>query len=175
MDEAIIQTLRADLTEDCHTLVKSHTAVIEQLLEDFNDDLMMFRLEVEAYEREQFTATQTNPPTPEEENNEPPIEDTTDARQEGHTPAKEPPEHVNTPSTVLEPVTTEVSLLGVTPPPTVPEPVATKVTSLGDTPPPVPATQPPSPARPQQLNRPHRHHTRSTLHTPLTPRTSSTS
>ena len=38
MDEANIQNLRADLTEDYHSLVKSHTAAIEQLLEDFNDD-----------------------------------------------------------------------------------------------------------------------------------------
>ena len=52
MDEASIQTLRANLTEDYHALVKSHTAAIEQLLEDFNDDQMMFQLEAEAYEHE---------------------------------------------------------------------------------------------------------------------------
>ena len=62
MDEASIQTLRADLTEDYHTLVKSHTAAIEQLLEDFNDDQMMFRLEAEAYEQERLAAIQTSPP-----------------------------------------------------------------------------------------------------------------
>ena len=38
MDEASIQNLRADLTEDYHSLAKSHTAAIEQMLEDFNDD-----------------------------------------------------------------------------------------------------------------------------------------
>ena len=42
MDEASIQTLRADLTEDYHALVKSHTVAIEQLLEEFNDDQMIF-------------------------------------------------------------------------------------------------------------------------------------
>ena len=50
MDEASIQNLHADLTEDYHTLEKSQNASIEQLLEDFNDDQMMFRLEAEAYE-----------------------------------------------------------------------------------------------------------------------------
>ena len=38
MDEDSIQNLRADLIEDYPTLVKSHNAAIEQLLEDFNDD-----------------------------------------------------------------------------------------------------------------------------------------
>ena len=47
MDETSIQTLREDLTEEYHNLVKSHTAAIEQLLEE-----MMFRLEAEAYEQE---------------------------------------------------------------------------------------------------------------------------
>ena len=62
MDEASIQTLCADLTEDYQTLVKSHTAAIEQLLEDFNDDQMVFRLEAEALERECLTAIPTSPP-----------------------------------------------------------------------------------------------------------------
>ena len=52
MDEASIQNLRADLTEDYQSLAKSHTAAIEQMLEDFNDDQMLFRLEAEALERE---------------------------------------------------------------------------------------------------------------------------
>ena len=81
MDEANSQTLRADLTEDYHTLVKSHTAAIEQLLEDFNDDQMMFRLEAEAYEQGRLAAIQTSPPTPTEQNDEPSNEDTTDARR----------------------------------------------------------------------------------------------
>ena len=38
MDENSIQTLREDLTEEYHNLAKSHTAAIEQLLEEFNDD-----------------------------------------------------------------------------------------------------------------------------------------
>ena len=49
MDEASIQTLRADLTEDYHTLLKSHTAAIEQVREEFNDDQMIICLEAEAY------------------------------------------------------------------------------------------------------------------------------
>ena len=53
MDENNIQTLREDLTEEYHNLAKSHITAIEQLLEEFNDDQMMFRLEVEAYEEEQ--------------------------------------------------------------------------------------------------------------------------
>ena len=116
MDEASIQNLRADLTEDYHTLVKSHTAAIEQLLEDFNDDQMMFRLEAEAFERERLAARQPSPSTPTEQNDEPPIEDTTDAGQEGHAPAEGPSEQGNTPPTVPEPVITKVSSLEATPP-----------------------------------------------------------
>ena len=72
-----------------------------------------------------------------EQNNETPIKDTMEARQEGHAPAEGPPEHVNTPLTVPEPVATEVSSLGDTPPPV----LATQPPS----PPPSPTTQPPSP------------------------------
>ena len=53
MDEASIQNLRVDLTEDYQSLAKSHTAAIEQMREDFNDDQMLFRLEAEALERPQ--------------------------------------------------------------------------------------------------------------------------
>ena len=60
MDEASIQNLRADLTEDYQSLAKSHTAAIEQMLEDFNDDQMLFCLEVEALER----SNQTTLPPP---------------------------------------------------------------------------------------------------------------
>ena len=35
-------------------MAKSHTAAIEQLLEDFNDDQMVFCLEAEALEQELF-------------------------------------------------------------------------------------------------------------------------
>ena len=63
MNEASIQNLRPDLTEDYHSLAKSHTAAIEQLLEDFNDDQMLFRPEAEAIERERLTAITTSPPT----------------------------------------------------------------------------------------------------------------
>ena len=145
MDEASIQNLRAVLTEDYNTLVKSHTVAIEQLLEDLNDDQMMFRLEAEAYERERLAAIQTIPFTPTEQNNEPPIEDTTDARQEGHAPTKRPPEHANMPPTIPKPVVTEVRSLEATTPPTAPKPVGTEDCSREDTTSPAPTTQPPSP------------------------------
>ena len=52
MDENSIQLLREDLTMEFHALARSHTTAIEQLLEDFNDDQMLFRLEAEVYEHE---------------------------------------------------------------------------------------------------------------------------
>ena len=79
MDETSIQNLRADLTENYHNLVKSHTAAIEQLLEEFNDDQMMFLLETEAYEQERFTAMQNSAPTPANHNDEATIASTTEA------------------------------------------------------------------------------------------------
>ena len=130
MDEASIQTLRADLIEDYHILVRSHTAAIEQLLEDFNDDQMMFRLEAEAYEQERLAAIQTSPPTPREQNGEPSNkatteqndrpsnEDTTNARQEGPALTERPPEPTNTPPTVPDPVAIEDRSLRDTQPPT---------------------------------------------------------
>ena len=72
MDEASTQTLRADLTEDYQSLVKSHTAAIEQLLEDFNDDQMVFRLE----------ALHTSPPTATEQTEDPPRGEITTTAQE---------------------------------------------------------------------------------------------
>ena len=74
MDEASIQNLRADLTEDYHSLAKSHTAAIEQMLEDFNDDQMLFRLEAEAIERERLAAIPISPPMATEQKEEPPSE-----------------------------------------------------------------------------------------------------
>ena len=52
MDENNILLLREDLTEEFHAMAKSHTTTIEQLLEDFNDDKMLLRVEAEAYEEE---------------------------------------------------------------------------------------------------------------------------
>ena len=63
MDENNIQTLSEDLTEQYHNLVKSHTAAIKQLLEEFNDDQMMFRLEAKAYEEERLAAMANRAPT----------------------------------------------------------------------------------------------------------------
>ena len=54
MDYNNIQLLREDLTEEFHALAKSHTTAIEQLLDDFNEDQMLFQLEVEAYEQERL-------------------------------------------------------------------------------------------------------------------------
>ena len=128
MDETSIHTLCADLTEDYHNLVKSHTAAIEQLLEEFNDDQMMFLLETEAYEQERFTAMQNSAPTPTDHNDKPPIANTTEARQEGPAPADT---HITT-----EPTTTTTTL---------PEPEATEDGPSEDTTPPDSIAKPPSP------------------------------
>ena len=80
MDENNIQTLREDLTEEYHTLAKSHTAAIEQLLEEFNDDQMMFRLEAEAYEEERLAAMANRAPTTDDHEAEPTTTNTTEAR-----------------------------------------------------------------------------------------------
>ena len=66
MDENSIQTLREDLTEEYHTLAKSHTVEIEQLLEEFNDDHMLLPLEVEAYEEERLATMANKAPTTDE-------------------------------------------------------------------------------------------------------------
>ena len=57
MDENSIQLLREDLTDEFQALAKSHTVKIDQLLEDFNDDQMLFRLEAKAYEEEHLATT----------------------------------------------------------------------------------------------------------------------
>ena len=82
MDEANIQTLRADLTEDYQSLVKSHTAAIEQLLEDFNDDQMVFSLEAEALEHERLATLHTSPPPATKQTEDPPREGITTTAQE---------------------------------------------------------------------------------------------
>ena len=82
MDEASIQTLRADLTEDYQSLVKSHTTAIEQLLEDFNDDQMVFRLEAEAHEHEHLATLHTSPPQATEQTEDPPSKEITTTAQE---------------------------------------------------------------------------------------------
>ena len=73
-------------------MAKSHTAAIDQLLEEFNDDQMMFHLEAEAYEQERLAAMENRVPTPTDHNDEPPIANTTEARQEGPAPAEIAPE-----------------------------------------------------------------------------------
>ena len=139
MDETSIQTLREDLTEDYHNLVKSHTAAIEQLLEEFNDDQMMFRLEAEAYEQERLAAMKNRAPTPTDHNDEPPIANTTEARQEGPAPADT---HITT-----EPTTTTTTL---------PEPEPTEDGPREDTAIPDSAAKPPSPTPPfEQPDQPH--------------------
>ena len=81
-------------------MVKSHTAAIEQLLEEFNDDQMMFRLEAEAYEQERLATMNNNALTT---NHEPePTTNTTEARQEGPTPVDT---HITT-----EPTTTTTTV-----------------------------------------------------------------
>ena len=99
MDENNIQFLREDLTEEFHAVAKSHTTTIEQLLEDFNDDPMLFPIEAEAYEEERIhtesqaaAARQNIAPTTEEQTSEPlAATHTTEARKEGPTPANTNP------------------------------------------------------------------------------------
>ena len=43
---------REYLNEEFEALAKSHTMAIEQLLEEFNDDQMLLRLEAKAYEQD---------------------------------------------------------------------------------------------------------------------------
>ena len=136
MDDTSIQTLREDLTEEYHTLAASHTAAIEQLLEEFNDDLMVFRLEAEAYEEERLATGTNRAPTTNEQGPEPP---TTEARQEE--PAPTDP-HIPT-----EPQTTTTTL---------PESELTEGGAHDDTAIPDSATKPPSPTPPsEQPDQPH--------------------
>ena len=78
MDENSIHLLHEDLIREFQALARSHTTAIEQLLEDFNDDQMLFRLEAKAYEHERLhaecqatIATQNTAPTTEERTSEP--------------------------------------------------------------------------------------------------------
>ena len=139
MDEASIQNLRANLTEDYPSLAKSHTAAIEQMLEDFNDNQMLFRLEAEALEQERLAAISTSPPMTIEQKEEPPNEEITDATQEELAPINRPPEDAHT---VPDPVEVEASPLEPTPPP---ELVAPEEGTQEDLTPPAPITQPPAP------------------------------
>ena len=147
MDEANIQNLRADLTEDYHSLVKSHTAAIEQLLEDFNDDQMVFHLEAEALERERLAAIPTSPPTATEQTEEPPREEITDTAQEELAPATG---HSEDAHSEPHPVEETVSSLDTSPPPE--ETVApaadaqAKMATPAQTLPPAPTVQPDHPA-----------------------------
>ena len=52
------------------------------MLEDFNDDQMVFRLEVEALEHERLAALHTSPPTATEQTEDPPREEITTTAQE---------------------------------------------------------------------------------------------
>ena len=113
MDEASIQTLRADLTEDYQSLVKSHTAAIEQLLEDFNDDQMVFRLEAEALEHEQLATLPTSPPPATEQTEDPPREEITTTAQEELATTTGQDEAAQTEPTLVEDT---VSLSEIAPP-----------------------------------------------------------
>ena len=147
MDEANIQNLRADLTEDYHSLAKSHTVAIEQMLDDFNDDQMLFRLETEALERERLAAIPTSPPMATEQTEVPPNEEIMDTAQEELAPTNRPSEDTHT---VPDPVEEEVNPLDPTPPPEVsaaPEADArANMTPLDQTQPPTTTVQPEQPA-----------------------------
>ena len=47
MDKTSISIIREDLEEDFHAIADGHTKVISTLLEEFNDDQMVLRIEVE--------------------------------------------------------------------------------------------------------------------------------
>ena len=113
MDEASIQTLRADLTEDYQSLVKSHTAAIEQLLEDFNNDQMVFRLEAEALEHERLATLHTSPPPATEQTEDPPSEEITTTAQEELATTTSQDEAAQTEPTLVEDT---VSLSEIAPP-----------------------------------------------------------
>ena len=142
MDEASIQTLRADLTTDYQSLAKSHTTAIEQLLEDFNDDQMVFPLEAEALERERLASIPTSPPPATEQTEDPPREEIEDTAQEELAPANRPSGDAHT---VPHLVDEEVSPLDTAPPPeatVAPEEEArADMTTLDQTPPPTPTVQ----------------------------------
>ena len=109
MDENSIQLLREDLTDEFQALAKSHTVKIDQLLEDFNDDQMLFRLEAKAYEEEHLATTANWASMPDEQESEPSTTNTTEAQQEWSAPANTNPtpdqQPVNT--TLPKPVQTE--------------------------------------------------------------------
>ena len=108
MDENNIELLREDVTEEYHALAMSHTAAIEQLLEEFNDDQMLFRLESEAYEEERIATMANRTPTTGEQESEPATTNTSEARQEGFVPADTNPTLNQQPviTTLPEPVPT---------------------------------------------------------------------
>ena len=80
MDENNIQILREDSIEEYHKLAKSHTTAIKQFLEEFNDDQMMFRLEVKAYEEERLAAMANRAPSTDEHEAKPTTTTNTEAR-----------------------------------------------------------------------------------------------
>ena len=47
MDKTNITMVREDLTEDFHALINGHTKAILELLEEFNDDQIVLRIEAE--------------------------------------------------------------------------------------------------------------------------------
>ena len=100
MDENNIELLREDVTEEYHALAMSHTAAIEQLLEEFNDDQMLFRLEAEAYEEERLATMAHRASTTGKQESEPSTTTTTtEARQEGSAPADTNPTPDQQPAT----------------------------------------------------------------------------
>ena len=133
MDENNIQILRENLTEEYHNLAKSHTAAIEQLLEEFNDDQMMFRLEAEAYEQECLADMNNSASTTDDHKPEPTTNTT-------------------------EPVDTHITPEPTTMTTTLPKPEPTEDGPREDKAIPDPAIKPPSPTplseQPEQIHAP---------------------
>ena len=88
MDENNINVLCEDLTEE------SHTAAIEQRLEEFNNDQVLFHLEVEPYEEERLATMANRAPTIDEPKVEPSTT-TIEERQEGSARVDTTPHQIN--------------------------------------------------------------------------------
>ena len=56
MDKNNIKILREDLTAEFQAFTQTHTTVIGNLLEEFNDDQLLLSIETEGYEREHLQA-----------------------------------------------------------------------------------------------------------------------
>ena len=52
MDKQNITTIREDLADDFYALTHTHSEEVRKLLKEFDDDQLLFTVELEVYERE---------------------------------------------------------------------------------------------------------------------------